>query len=292
MQVVLITGCSGGIGLQAALAFARAGYRVIATVRDSSRATALREALAAESLEARIETLDVARPDTFAPFVDQLLAREGRLDVLVNNAAVLPVGAAEDLDEAAWRAVMETNFFGPVLLTRAVLPVMRRQRAGCIIMLSSLSGMAARAGDAPYSASKFALEGFTESLRNEVARWNIRTALVHAAHYATSMFRTTAAGGLGYCTPDSPYALLIASQQRGLRETLSEGRDPSELAALLVHIAGADGRRFRWAADALSERVAQTVFAQSDAERQAFLREVAGVGWWVDGDATPAGDVS
>ncbi len=292
MQVVLITGCSGGIGLRATLAFARAGYRVIATVRDSSHATALREALATESLDARIETLDVARSDTFAPFVYQLLAREGRLDVLVNNAAVLPVGAAEDLDEGAWRAVMETNFFGPLLLTRAVLPVMRRQRAGCIIMLSSLSGMAARAGDAPYSASKFALEGFTESLRNEVARWNIRTALVHAAHYATGMFRTTAAGGLGYCTPDSPYAPLIERQQRDLRETLSEGRDPSELAALLVHIAGADGSRFRWAADALAERVAQTVFAQDDAERQAFLREVAGVGWWVDGDVPPAGDAS
>lgn len=292
MQTVLITGCSGGIGLQAAPAFARAGYRVIATVRDPSRATNLRDALSAEALDARIDVLDVARPDTFAPFVDELLAREGRIDVLVNNAAVLPVGAAEDLDEAAWRAVMETNFFGPVLLTRAVLPAMRRQRSGCIIMLSSLSGMAARAGDAPYSASKFALEGFTEALRNEVARWNIRTALVHAAHYDTGMFRTTVAGGLGYCALDSPYAPLIESQQRGLRETLVEGRDPAELAELLVRIAGADGSRFRWAADALSERVAQTVFAQSDAERQTFLREVAGVGWWVDGEEAPSGEAS
>ncbi len=292
MQTVLITGCSGGIGLQAALAFARAGYRVVATVRDLSRATALREALSADALDARIDTLDVSRPETFAPFVERVLAREGPIDVLVNNAAMLPVGAAEDLDEAAWRAVMETNFFGPVLLTRSVLPAMRRQRSGCIIMLSSLSGMAARAGDAPYSASKFALEGFTESLRNEVARWNIRTALVQAAHYATGMFRTTAAGGLGYCAPDSPYAPLIESQQRGLRETLSEGRDPAELAGLLVRIAGSDGSRFRWVADALSERVAQAVFAQTDSERKVFLREVAGVGWWVDGKDAPTGDPS
>ncbi|MFM7274067.1 MAG: SDR family NAD(P)-dependent oxidoreductase, partial [Gammaproteobacteria bacterium] len=185
MPHVVITGCSSGIGLEAALAFARAGYTVTATVRDPARATRLRERAAAEGLAVAIETLDVTQSATFAPFVERLLAREGRIDVLVNNAGVLPVGAFEDIPEDEFRAVMEANFFGPAVLSRAVLPAMRRQRSGCIIMLSSLSGMAARAGDTAYAASKFALEGLTEALRQEVARWNIRTALVHPAQYAT-----------------------------------------------------------------------------------------------------------
>jgi NAD(P)-dependent dehydrogenase (short-subunit alcohol dehydrogenase family) len=289
MKTVLITGCSTGFGLEAALAFARARYRVCATMRDTSRADPLREAAAAEGLELAIGQLDVTQPATFAPFVEQLLAREGRLDVLVNNAGVLPVGAFEDIGEAELRATMETNFFGPALLTRAVLPVMRRQRSGYLIMVSSLSGMAAKAGDSAYSASKFALEGLTEALRQEVARWNIRTALVQPAQYSTGMFRLTAQGSLGACTEQSPYYPLIRNQQQALREALPTGRDPRRLAELLVTIAGSDGTRFRWPADEVAERVQRTVFAQDDAARQRFLRDVAGVDWWIDGADAPGG---
>ena len=287
MPTVLITGSSSGLGKQAALAFARAGFRVIATLRDAGRSAELKKAAAAEGVELRIDVLDVTQPAVFAPFVDRLVAREGRIDVLVNNAGVLPVGAFEDVDEQELRAVMETNFFGPALLTKAVLPVMRRQRSGYIIMVSSLSGMAAKAGDAVYSASKFALEGLTEGLRQEVARWNIKTALVQPAQYATDMFRTTAAGSLGACGPDSPYYALIRRQQEALRAALPDGRDPGALAELLVEIARSDGRRFRWPADDVAERVTRTIFAQDDAERQLFLRAVAGVDWWIEGAEAP-----
>lgn len=290
MPTVLITGCSSGLGLEAALAFARAGYRVCATMRDPNRADSLRAAASAEGLQIGIEALDVSCPASFTPFIDRLLAREGRLDVLVNNAGVLPVGAFEDIGEAELRAVMETNFFGPALLTRAVLPVMRRQRSGYVIMVSSLSGMAAKAGDSAYSASKFALEGVTEALRQEVARWNIRTALVQPAQYSTGMFRLTAQGSLGACTEQSPYYPLIRSQQEALRAALPRGRDPRRLAELLVTIAGSDGSRFRWAADEVAERVQSTVFAQDDAARQRFLRDVAGVDWWIEGADAPGAD--
>jgi NAD(P)-dependent dehydrogenase (short-subunit alcohol dehydrogenase family) len=287
MPTVLITGSSSGFGKEAALAFARAGYRVSATLRDMRRSEGLREAAAGEGLELAIEELDITRPGLFASFVDRLVAREGRIDVLVNNAGVLPVGAFEDIDETELRAVMETNFFGPALLTKAVLPVMRRQRSGYIIMLSSLSGLAAKAGDSVYCASKFALEGLTEGLRQEVARWNIRTALVQPAQYATGMFRTTAEGSLGACSPDSPYYPLISRQQDALRAALPGGRDPRVLAQLLVEIARSDGSRFRWPADDVAERVTRTMFAQDDAERQAFLRGVAGVDWWIEGAEAP-----
>lgn len=289
-QTVLITGCSGGIGLESALAFARAGYSVTATVREHSRGARLQALAAAQELDIAVEVLDVTAPVNFVPFVERLLSRLGRLDVLVNNAGVLPVGAFEDIPEAEFRATMEANFFGPALLSRAVLPVMRQQRSGYIIMVSSLSGIAAKAGDAVYAASKFALDGLTEALRQEVMRWNIRTALVHPAQYTTGMFRLAEAGTCGSCAPDSPYRPLIEYQQRLLRQALARGRDPALLADLLVRIASSDGSRFRWAADDLAEHVTRTLFAQDDAARQAFLREVSDADWWMTGEEPPGDD--
>lgn len=290
MAIVAITGCSSGIGLEAALAFAEADNTVVATLRDTDKAGPLRAAAAERGLTLDIAALDVTRPKTFPAFVDGLLDRHGRLDVLVNNAGILPVGAFEDFGEAEFRRVMETNFFGPAWLTRAVLPVMRRQNAGYVIMVSSLSGMAAKAGDTVYAASKFALEGLTEGLRQEVARWNIHTALVEPAGFRTNIFAESAGGSLGACRADSPYRPLIAAQQAELRARLGEGFDPRDLGRLIVAISRSDGSRFRWAADPVAERVMATLFAGDDAARTAFLDKAADIDWWMAGaDRPPAG---
>ena len=286
-RTVLVTGCSSGLGLHTAIAFAKAGDRVFATVRDAAGASGLNAAARSAGVSLDIAALDVTRPESFGPFVRSVVARTGRLDVLVNNAGMLTVGAFEDHGEADLRRVMETNFFGPALLTRTVLPVMRRQRDGCVIMVSSLSGIAGRAGDAPYTASKFALEGLTEALRHEVARWNIRTALVEPGRYPTNMFRATAGGDLGACGVDSPYAPLIRSQQAQLRRQLGEGSDPSRFGDLLVEISRSDGTRFRWG-DELAERVRSRMWAQGDRERDAFLRQIGDVDWWIAGADAPA----
>lgn len=286
MRTVLITGCSSGIGLQSALAFARAGDRVHATMRDTTRGGELRAAAA--GLDIVIEQLDITQSASFAPYIESVVQRSGRIDVLINNAGVLPVGAFEDIGESALRNVMETNFFGPALLTRAVLPVMRAQNSGYLIMIGSLSGMAAKAGDSAYSASKFALEGMTEALRHEVMRWNIRTAIVQPAQYSTGMFRITEQGDLGECGPDSPYYALIRQQQIELRDALDKGRDPRVLGEMLVAISRSDGSRFRWPADDLAERVSGKIFALSDAERDRFLRDVAAIDWWIAGAETPS----
>src|SRR5262245_28130604 len=122
MAIVLITGCSSGLGHASALAFARNGDRVYATMRDPAKASALRAAAEAESLDIRIVALDVTRAETFDPAIGAIVAESGRLDVLVNNAGVLRAGAFEDLEERAIREVMEVNLFGPLLLARAALP--------------------------------------------------------------------------------------------------------------------------------------------------------------------------
>ncbi len=239
MSVVLITGCSSGMGEAAALAFARAGDTVIASMRDTGKGIGLRAAADATGLDIRIVALDVRRPDSFARTIESIVADCGRLDVLVNNAGVLRAGALEDLGERGLREVMETNFFGPLLLTRAVLPQMRRQRSGCIIMISSLSGLAGLPGDVPYTASKFAVEGATEALRHEVDRWNIRLALVEPALYATRIFDSSLpatgplpaeyARGLAVPTPDrapaSRAAVPAAAGVRPARSRRTAGHD-------------------------------------------------------------------
>jgi NAD(P)-dependent dehydrogenase (short-subunit alcohol dehydrogenase family) len=206
--------------------------------------------------------------------------------VLVNNAGVIHPGAWEDLTEAAAREVMETNFFGPMFLTRAVLPHMRDQRAGHIIMISSLSGLAGLAGDVAYSASKFALEGATEALRHEVDRWGIHVALVEAGQYATDLFSGKDRLPQDY-PPDSPYLALVASKLRDIRKGRSSAMPAANVGELLLRIADSDGRQLRWAADDVARHVLGRAHGLSDSERDAFLRGASGSDWWSQGKPAP-----
>lgn len=290
MATVLITGCNSGFGLAGALAFARNGDHVYATMRNADKAGPLQHAAGQEGLKIHIKTLDVTQPATFAALIQQVIEETGRIDVLVNNAGILRAGAFEDLSEQAIREVMETNFFGPLLLSRQVLPQMRKQRGGYIIMISSLSGIAGLAGDVSYTASKFALEGATEALRHEIDRWGIKVALVQAALYATNIFSPGLPGDslLPKNYPDdSPYRPLIETKLAGVRDKLPEALDPGVVGDLLVSIANSDGSQLRWPADDLSKMVLATLFGKNDEDRDAFLRGAAGTDWWSEGKNTP-----
>ena len=283
MAVVLITGCSSGFGLQAALAFARNGDRVVATMRDLSRRGALDAAAQAEALSIELAPLDVTAPESFADAVADVVRKQGRLDVLINNAGINRIGAFEDTSEATLREVLEVNLLGPLLLVQAVLPVMRRQGGGCIINLSSLSGVAGLPGDVSYTASKFALEGATEALRHEVDRWGIRVALVEAGLHATDIFADALRGPLPI-PAESPYRPLIEQRMTQLGARMADAFDPRLVGELLVEIAESASAALRWPADAVAKKVMATLFAQGDAARDAFLREVAGSDWWSRGE--------
>lgn len=286
IAVVLITGCSSGFGLEAALAFARSGAEVVATMRDLGRGATLAAAAKAEALPINLRVLDVAVPSTFADIVADVVEGHGRLDVLVNNAGINRVGAFEDSSEATFREVMEVNLFGPLLLTKVVLPQMRRQGGGCIINVSSLSGVAGLPGDVSYTASKFALEGATEALRHEVDRWGIRVTLVEAGLHTTNIFADALSGPLPI-PADSSYRPLIEQRMAGLAARLPEAFHPRAVGELLVYIAQSPNGPLRWPADAVAKRVLGQLFALDDAGRDAFLREVANCDWWSRGEAAP-----
>lgn len=286
MAVVLITGSNSGFGLEGALAFARNGDTVFASMRDVSKAGRLQQLADAEQLSVNIRTLDVNRPETFDVLIEDVVGEAGRIDVLVNNAGIVRPGALEDITETDLRLVMETNLIGPLLLTQAVLPQMRSQGSGCIIMVSSLSGIAGLPGDLPYSASKFGLEGATEALRHEIDRWGIRVALVEAGMYATGIFDASFAGESALpddYPDDSPYRALVESRLTEVRDRMPEAFDPRSVGELFVTISNADGTRLRWPADEVATKVLSSMFAHDDSGRDEFLRMVAGTDWWSEG---------
>jgi NAD(P)-dependent dehydrogenase (short-subunit alcohol dehydrogenase family) len=286
MSVALITGAGSGLGLEGALAFARNGDTVYAGMRNRARAGRLLDAAASENLRIEVIELDVTRPATFVGVIASIVGTAGRLDVLVNNAGIIRPGALEDVSEEDLRAVIETNLIGPLLLARAVLPQMRAQRGGCIIMTSSLSGIAGLPGELPYTASKFGLEGATEALRHEVDRWGIRVALVEGGMYATSIFEASLDNERllppGY-PEGSPYRPLVESRLQAVRVSLERAFHPRRIGELYVKIAESDGSRLRWPADEVADAVLGKMWAQADAARDAFLRDVAGTDWWSEG---------
>ncbi|MEM8497357.1 MAG: SDR family NAD(P)-dependent oxidoreductase [Pseudomonadota bacterium] len=288
MSVVVITGGNSGFGLAGVRAFVGNGDTVIATVRNQQRSDELLAQLNSEGLLAAIKVLELSNTASFSCLIDELVDEFGRIDVLINNAGILKPGAFEDLTDSEVRTVMETNFFAPMFLSRCVLPVMRAQGSGQIIMVSSLSGVAGLAGDAFYAASKFALEGATEALRHEVDRWGVKVALIEAAQHATAIFNT--ANNTETLLPenypvDSPYRTLIETKLQEIADGMLNARDPQIVGDLMLEIAQSDSTQLRWQADEQAEMVVSTMHGQSDGERDAFLRVVSDIDWWSSGKA-------
>lgn len=232
MKTILLTGASSGIGLAIAEHLTALGHRVFGASRRPGPSTAVQWV-----------ALDLQSPESIQACVQTVLAEAGQLDVLINNAGFLgPMAAAEEVDIATLRAVLETNFFGTVQLTNAVLPHFRAQRRGQIITVSSMGGRVAFPPFcSAYVASKHALEGYTESLASEVAPFGIRVALVEPGYFQTNIHHTTQ-------PPDHPIADYALQREHVARFDdfgLLHGRDPQLVAAYVAHLVAQPPTRLR-----------------------------------------------
>lgn len=232
--MALVTGTSSGFGMLTAVRLARSGWTVYAGMRDPGRGGELAARARAAGVEAKIRPvrLDVTREDEIRAAVETVLAESGRIDALVNNAGIATGGFVEEVPLERWRELFETNVFGLVAVTRAVLPAMRRQGGGRIVLVGSVSGRFGFPGLAPYSASKHAVEGLGESLRLELAPFGIRVSIVEPASYRTPIWDK----GLRDATlppDDSPYAPLYRKLQPLLRKSAENGGDPEKVAAVI-----------------------------------------------------------
>lgn len=246
MRSVLITGCSSGFGLEATLALARRNWRVFATMRDPGKRARLDEAVGKAGAADRVDVvqLDVTDAESIAQATKHVLAETGGLlDGLVNNAGVAHGGFFEELPDEEIRRVFETNFFGVLAVTKAVLPAMRERRSGRIVIVSSDSAFYGAPVASIYHATKWAVEGWAESLQQEVHPFGIRVICVEPGNYATDIWSTSPR-----IKPEgSPYADAADMLERFVEEKMRpKGRDPREVGAAIAKALEAPNPRFRY----------------------------------------------
>lgn len=230
MKTVLITGTSKGIGLETALAFGRAGYKVFATMRSPENAKDFKQNIADESLAITISKLDVDSDESVQKGIDKILDEIGTIDVLVNNAGIERHGSVEELKMADIKAIMETNYFGAIRCVKNVLPQMRKNKKGCIINIASVAGKISSSPLGAYAASKFALEAVSETLAQEVKPFNIRVAIVEPGIINTQMANDIAVSDNSIYPHSKRFAGLFAA-------SLETPTHPSMVANRILDIA-------------------------------------------------------
>jgi NAD(P)-dependent dehydrogenase (short-subunit alcohol dehydrogenase family) len=239
MATVLLTGTTRGIGLETALAFARSGHQVFATMRDPSNSPTLAEIATQENLPIKVSQMDVTSDQSVSDCIATILKDHGPIEVLVNNAGIEGSGSVEELPLATFRGIMETNYFGVIRCIQALLPQMRQNRSGCIINVSSVSGRISNPPLTSYCASKWALEALSEGLAGEMKTFNVRVALVQPGIIDTAMARR-----IGDPAAESPYhqgARFSALFTNSLRAPVP----PSLVAAKILEIAESSTWRLR-----------------------------------------------
>jgi NAD(P)-dependent dehydrogenase (short-subunit alcohol dehydrogenase family) len=263
----LITGAGRGMGVEFAHAALAVGHNVVATGRNPDTV----RAAVGEHENLLVAALDVTDPHSAEDAAAAAVDRFGRIDVLLNNAGSFLAGFFEELTTEQVRSQIETNFFGPMTVTRAVLPVMRRQHSGLVISISSGAGVVGGASGSAYAASKFALEGWMEALTGEVEPFGIRTMIVEPGFFRTELLtaESTTFGELSIDDYDEARAEVNAfwASMNG-----KQAGDPAKLARALVQLADSTEPPLRWAAgeDVVGgvEDKARLLLAQVDAHRE------------------------
>jgi NAD(P)-dependent dehydrogenase (short-subunit alcohol dehydrogenase family) len=229
-KVWLITGSSRGLGRELAKAVLAAGDRLVATARDPKP---LAEIVEPHRGRAIAVPLDVTRADDASAAVKAAVDAFGRVDVLVNNAGYANTSAIEDVRESDFRAQMETNFYGVFHMTRAALPVLRSQKAGHILQISSIGGRQGTAGLAAYQAAKWAVEGFSEVLVREVAPLGIKVTIVEPGGFRTDW----AGSSMRVDEPSEPYKQTVGALAGHVRQQGTTRGDPAKAAQAILQIA-------------------------------------------------------
>ncbi|EEM16785.1 Short-chain dehydrogenase/reductase SDR [Bacillus pseudomycoides DSM 12442] len=244
---MIITGASSGFGLLTALELAKKDYFVIATMRNLNKQTELLSQAAALHLQQniKIHQLDVTDQKSIHAF--QLFLKElNQVNILVNNAGYASGGFIEEIPVKEYRRQFETNVFGAISITQIVLPYMRKQKSGKIINVSSISGQVGFPGLSPYVSSKYALEGWSESLRLEVKPYGIDVSLIEPGSYNTNIWEVGKELAENYSESTSPYKAYMDKIQNHINNGSDTFGNPVDVARKIVAIAEAKNATLRY----------------------------------------------
>jgi NAD(P)-dependent dehydrogenase (short-subunit alcohol dehydrogenase family) len=272
--VAVVTGSSSGIGLAASLALAKNGYLTYATMRNLAKRDTIQSIAKKQHLPFRTVQLDVTDENSVKNAIQSILSESRRIDLLVNNAGYGLTGAFEDIGIDEIKALYETNVFGVIRVTQAVLPIMRKQRSGRIINISSGAGKIGYPGGSPYVSSKFALEGLSESMAFEVEQFGIKTVLVEPGFIRTSFADNTVTAKKGQ-NPNSPYSQLMMQMKSSShrRRMIENAPDADLVASVIVEAATAKEPNLRYLAGKDVEQMVAAKKSMSDEEFQKMIMQ-------------------
>jgi NAD(P)-dependent dehydrogenase (short-subunit alcohol dehydrogenase family) len=258
MQTVLITGSSSGVGSAAALAFAKAGFQVIATLRNVEKGHVLKLKAQQEGLNIDIRQLDITDENSVTTAVNNILQDYKRIDVLINNAGTGYLGTLEQTSLAEAQSVMDVNFFGVWRLTQAVLPGMRQNKSGRIISITSVGGVIGQPFNDAYCAAKFAVEGFMESLAPVVKRFGIQVSVIEPGPINSEFVSSTLNNSPKLAAElEADYSAMFESYMAATKNTFAQlAQMPQEIAEVLLTAALANEPNFRYQTSETSKKIA------------------------------------
>jgi NAD(P)-dependent dehydrogenase (short-subunit alcohol dehydrogenase family) len=231
-KVALVTGSSSGIGFETSVALAKAGYHTYASMRDTKKADSLLQIAKNENLPISVIPLDVDSEESVNAAIERIVKEKQRIDVLVNNAGYGIFGCLEDLSMEELRQQFETNFFAIARIIKKAAPIMRKQKSGHIVNISSVAGRIGFPGTPAYISSKFALEGLSESLRYELAPFGINTIIIEPGVIKTNFFNSMKMPADQ--KPDSPYKDITDKVIGGIKMMAEMGTHPKEVADTII----------------------------------------------------------
>ena len=265
-KIAVVTGSSSGIGFETSLLLAKNGFRTYATVRDLDKAKAIKEISYKGELPITVMELDVTNDKSVSDAIDKIVNEKSeRVDVLVNNAGYGQGGALEDDSMDEIKSLFETNLFGAIRVMKAVLPIMRKQRGGTIVNVSSMGGRIAFPLGSAYHGTKFALEGVSESVRYETEPFGIKVVLIEPGVIASNFLRN-AKLAQKTVEPSSPYAPMLQTYVKAATRTYDQATAPEEVAKVILKTVTIDNPDLRYVVGNDAIQMLEARKAMSDLE--------------------------
>ena len=269
-KVAIVTGTTSGIGYETCLSLARDGFYTFATVRDTKKAEKILQVAKKENLDIEIIELDVDDEKSISTAIQKILSKKQRIDVLVNNAGWGLFGSVEDVPIKDFRAQFETNFFGIISIIQKVAPVMRKQKSGVIVNISSVAGKIGFPGSPAYISSKFALEGLSESLRYELGQFGVKVVIIEPGVIKSNFFSSMK---IAEPKPDSPYKEITEKVIMGIKMMAELGTPPSEVAFTILKAIKEKDPRPRYIVGNDAQMFLEAKKTKTDTEFENYLKK-------------------
>jgi NAD(P)-dependent dehydrogenase (short-subunit alcohol dehydrogenase family) len=271
-KVAVVTGSSSGIGYETALMLARNGFLTYATMRNLSKSENVKSIAAKENLPIRITQLDVTDDVSVKNTVQTTSSETGRIDVLVNNAGYVLDGAFEDLSMDEIKAQYETNVFGLIRTTQAVLPIMRKQKSGVIVNISSVAGKLGYPGGSAYISTKFAVEGLSESMSYELEPFGIKVIIIEPGVIRTNIFNSVVVAKKAQ-DPNSPYYQMTQAIASAFEKMMKNASSPEMVAKVVLEAVTNENPNLRYLAGKDAETWLDAKRSMSDEEFYKMMKQ-------------------